>query len=104
MGGTTSITGIGQAEVRETAAGTFTDALDCDDSRNVAVGVTTTGAATLTVEFSTTGEFGGEERAFTVSYDTAQTDQFEQFSLPHRYVRAAVDANLTDVSVVKGGV
>jgi hypothetical protein len=104
MGGTQSIAGIGQAAQSSDTAGTATDALDTKDSTNHVVVVDTSGAATLTVEFSTTGDFSGEERALTIDYDSAQSDQFEQFGLPHRYVRASVNQNLNEVEVVKGGV
>jgi len=103
MGGSLSITGIGQRSVSETAAGTYTDALDMGDSGNADVVVETSGAATLTVEFSTTGDFAGEEFAFTTDYDAA-TEITEQFSPAHQFVRAKVDANLTSLDVIRRGV
>lgn len=103
MGGTISIAGVHQDSVSQDTAGDYTDALDTDDAANTVVVVDTSGAATLTVEFSTTGDFSGEERVFTVDYSSAQDDQMEQFSLPFRFMRAKVDANLNDVAVVKGG-
>lgn len=103
MSGTVSIADIGQRRVGETAAGTPTDALDLEDSGRVDVAVDTSGAATLTVEFSATGAFGGEEWSVTADYDSA-TEIIEQFDPAHQYVRASVDSNLNDLEVVKRGV
>lgn len=105
MGGHISIADTDKHSVDETADDTFTDALDIGASGNALVAVTTSGAATLTVEFSLSGEFSGEQHAVTVDYASGQSDQLEQFAdLPFRYVRAKVDTNLTDVSVYGGGV
>jgi hypothetical protein len=105
MGGYTTITDSQTNVESETADGTFTDPVETGVGGNVLVAVTTTGAATLTVEFSATGAFGGEQRAVTVDYDSAQDDQLEQFAdLPVEWARAKVSANLTDVDVFGGGV
>lgn len=104
MSNQVQIEGSEQQSEREKSANTFTKALDTQHNKNTVVAVTTTGAATLTIEFSTEETFGGEERAHTIFYDAAVTDQMEQFSVPYRYVRAKVDQNVTDVEVVNGGV
>lgn len=75
-----------------------------DVSTKVDVFVDVSGAATLTVEVSPTGAFGGEEKqASTTDYGSASTD-FQQFDFAYEYVRAYVDANLNDLEVVGRGV
>lgn len=64
--------------------------------------VETSGSATLTVAFSSTGEFAGEEFVVTADYDSA-TDIIEQFDPAHQHVRAKVDANLTRLELVARG-
>jgi hypothetical protein len=103
MGGTFSIAGIGQSVSATQTAGEYTGAVDLDDSGRVDVAVDVSGAATLTVEFSATGDFTGEEFTVTVDYDAA-TEIIEQFDPAHKYVRAQVDANLTNLEVVSRGV
>jgi len=82
--------------------GTYTDALDLEELRRCDVAVKTSGAATLTVQFSATGEFSGEEFTVTADYDAA-TESIEQFDPTHQYVRAKIDQNLTQLEVVGRG-
>jgi hypothetical protein len=93
------VAGTGQTQQRETAAATYTDVVDTERTKHIDIAVDTSGAATLTVEVSATGEFGGEEFTVTVNYDSA-TEIIEQFAFAHRYIRAQVDQNLTAVEVV----
>lgn len=79
--------------------------LDLGDHRTgVDIAVDTSGAATLTVEVSTTGEFAGEEiQADTVDYSSAATS-LEQFQYRHRYVRAQVGSSLNSLEIVSRGI
>jgi len=99
MGGSVTIVGTEQADARETSAGTFTDIVDLERAKHSDIGVDVSGSATLTIQVSTTGDFSGEEFETTVDYDSA-TENIEQFSFAHRFVRAKVDKNLNAVEIV----
>jgi hypothetical protein len=88
---------------RVTSAATYTESIDLGNSPRVDVAVDVSGSATLTVEFSTTGEFSGEEFSVTVDYDSAD-EVIEQFDVAHQFVRAKVDSNLTALELIKRGV
>jgi len=69
----------------------------------VDVAVDTSGAATLTVEFSHEETFTGEEISpVSVDYDAA-TEQIEQFPTGYAYVRAKVDQNLNTLGLTSKG-
>ena len=97
------IAGIGPADTQTTTAGEWTDVVDLDDSGRVDVAVDTSGAASLTVAFSRSGDFDGEEWTVDVAYDAAE-EIIEQFDPAHQYVRAQVDANLNRLEIVSRGV
>ena len=101
--GTVRIGYIGPADAQTTTAGEWTDVVDLEYSGRVDVAVDTTGTATLTVEFSRSGEFAGEEWTVDVAYDDAE-EIIEQFDPAHQYARAQVDANLNRLEVVSRGV
>jgi hypothetical protein len=101
--GHSHIAGIGPADAQTTVAGEWTDVVDLDDSGRVDVAVDTTGAAALTIDFSRSGDFNGEEWTVDVAYDAAE-EIIEQFDPAHQYVRAQVDTNLNRLEVVSRGV
>jgi len=103
MGGSVTIDGTEQQSQRETTAGTFTAPLDCKVSLGVDVAVEVTGAATLTMQLSTTGDFSGEEIELTADYDSAG-EYIEQVGNAHRFIRAKVNQNLADVECIRRGV
>jgi hypothetical protein len=97
-----TIAGSEQSAKSETAAGSYPTTVDLESRSLCDVAVDVTGAATLTVQVSSSGEFDGEEYEVTVDYDSA-TEIIEQFGFAHRYVRAKVDQNLSSVEVVGRG-
>jgi len=102
MAGYLRVAGVEQATASTPTNDAFTEALDMDVSGRCDVAVETTGAATLTVQFSASGDFGGEEFEITVDYSEA-SEVIEQFDPAHQFVRAKVDANLTTLEVVRRG-
>lgn len=86
-----------------TSAGTWIS-LDLGDVKNgVDIAVDTSGAATLTIQVSTTGDFGGEQfEVRTIDYSSAVVN-LEQFTFRHQYVRCKADANLNDLEMVARG-
>jgi len=100
--------GIGSSNKQQiTASTTLTStwiSLNLGDVRNgIDIAVDTSGAATLTIQVSTTGDFAGEEfQIRTIDYSSAVVE-LEQFEFRHQYVRCQVDSNLNDLEMVARG-
>lgn len=99
MAGQMNIAGTEDISARTETAGEWTTVVDLERTKKCDVAVDVSGAATLTVEVSATGDFAGEQFDVTVDYSGAD-EVIEQFGFAHRYIRAQVDANLTALEVI----
>jgi hypothetical protein len=69
----------------------------------VDISVDTSGAATLSIAVSDTGEFSGEETTVqTVDYAEAVAN-LEQFEFAYPFIQASVDANLNELELIARG-
>ena len=105
MSGTVSISGSGGRTAATTTAGDPVDIVLGDDAvrQRVDVAVDTSGAATLTVSVSDTGDYEGEEfDVQTIDYTEAIT-QLEQFDFAYSHVRVSVDSNLNNLEATARG-
>jgi hypothetical protein len=100
--GTENIAPFGSVVTTEMVAGQWTEIAEIGGSERTTLYVDVSGAATLTVEFSDTGAFAGEEISVTASYSSA-TEEYEQFGAYPTFVRAKVDQNLNTLEVGGAG-
>jgi len=106
MSGVTRVYGSHAEDAEtDTAGETVAVELGEQDARTrMDILVETSGAATLSISVSRTGEFTGEEATVqTVDYDGAVT-QLEQFDFAYPFVAVEVDQNLTRLAPVSRGV
>jgi hypothetical protein len=94
----------GQVQDSTTTAGNNVS-LDLGDLReSVDIVADVSGAATLTVSVSTTGNFSGEQHdVATIDY-TSSGVNLEQFDFAHQHIQASVNSNLNELEIVSRGI
>jgi hypothetical protein len=95
---------VSQVSSSTTTAGNYAT-VDLGDTRtSVGIVADVSGSATLDIEVSQDGSFGGEEHTVeNISYSSA-TVALEQFEFAYQHVRAKVDSNLTELEIVGRGI
>jgi hypothetical protein len=94
----------GQVQDSTTTAGNNVS-LDLGDLReSVGIVADVSGAATLTVSVSTTGNFSGEQHdVVTIDY-TSSGVNLEQFDFAYQHIQASVNSNLNELEIVSRGI